>query len=89
MKINELTPIYIDIVPDNLEEGKLYISFKYNIVTHLCACGCKNEVVTPLNNIGWKLTNMFDKISLTPSIGNFNFPCKSHYYIRDNKIIWL
>lgn len=28
-------------------------------------------------------------VTLTPSIGNSNFPCKSHYYITDSKIIWL
>jgi|GEM_PF-1510907 hypothetical protein len=28
-------------------------------------------------------------ITLTPSIGNYNFTCKSHYMIIDSKIIWL
>lgn len=27
-------------------------------------------------------------VTLLPSIGNYNFSCKSHYYITDSKIIW-
>ena len=33
---------------------------------------------------------MFDgkTVSLEPSIGNWSFPCQSHYYIRKNRIKW-
>jgi hypothetical protein len=29
-----------------------------------------------------------DSVSLDPSIGNFNLPCQSHYWIRDGKVVW-
>ena len=27
-------------------------------------------------------------VSLHPSIGNWGFPCRSHYWIRNNKVQW-
>ncbi|MDE5759047.1 MAG: hypothetical protein K2H85_10620 [Allobaculum sp.] len=66
----------------------MYISLLYGIATHLCACGCRNKIVTPLSKNGWTLT--YDgKISLSPSIGNYEIPCKSHYFITNNKIEWV
>lgn len=77
---------FVDFIPENLEPGILYISLEYKTVVHSCACGCGNRVVTPLSPTDWKLT--FDGISITlyPSIGNWNFNCKSHYWIKNNKI---
>jgi hypothetical protein len=27
-------------------------------------------------------------VSMAPSIGNWNHPCRSHYVIRDNQVLW-
>lgn len=43
-------------------------------------------VVTPLSLTDWKLTFNGKAVKLHPYIGNWNFKCKSHYWIRDNKI---
>jgi len=59
---------------------------KYATAIHRCCCGCGNEVVTPLSPVGWFLTFDGDSISLDPSIGNWNFPCRSHYWITRNKV---
>lgn len=86
--MNSLVPEFVEFLPMNLEEGKLYISMKYCTAVHLCACGCGERVVTPLQPNGWKLS--FDGVvTLRPSIGNFEYPCMSHYFITDNKIQWL
>ncbi|MFV0387698.1 MAG: DUF6527 family protein [Pyrinomonadaceae bacterium] len=79
---------FVEFFPDALEDDVLYVSFTYATVNHKCACGCGNEVVTPLSPTDWKLT--FDGVSITlyPSIGNWNFDCRSHYWIRDNKVVW-
>ncbi|MFE6826932.1 DUF6527 family protein [Streptomyces sp. NPDC057690] len=66
----------------------MYISIRYALVTHLCCCGCGYEVVTPLAPREWKLTFDGVAISLHPSIGNWSFPCKSHYWIRSNTVAW-
>ena len=93
--LKEITPYFVENIPKNKVEGILYISLKHKVAVHLCACGCKENVVTPLDKEhGWILShkeNMLDgkKITLRPSIGNFNIRCKSHYYITNNKIEWL
>lgn len=58
-----------------------------------CACGCGSEVVTPIHPTRWKLTFAGKSISLYPSIGNWDFMCGSHYWIKRNwikrnKVVW-
>ena len=77
---------FVEFIPENVEEGILYISIEYCTAIHKCVCGCGNEVVTPLSPTDWKLTFNGKSISLHPSIGNWNFGCQSHYWIRNNKI---
>jgi Family of unknown function (DUF6527) len=79
---------FLEIIPDKIDNGTLYISLKYNTVVHKCCCGCGREVVTPLSPKDWKLIFDGESISLYPSIGNWNYPCKSHYWITENKIRW-
>jgi len=83
-----LRPQFVEFVPGTLEGGVLYISCKYKTASHLCCCGCGNKVVTPLNPSGWKLTEQRGAVTLYPSIGNWNFPCESHYWIQENRIEW-
>ena len=77
---------FVEFIPDVLEEGILYISIEYCTAIHKCICGCGNEVVTPLSPTDWEITFDGKSISLNPSIGNWNFECKSHYWITKNKI---
>ncbi len=79
---------FVRSIPNELEERKLYISMDYATVAHKCCCGCSMEVVTPLSPTDWKLTYDGVSISLDPSIGNWSFKCKSHYYIDNNTIRW-
>ncbi|MDN3675106.1 DUF6527 family protein [Flavobacterium branchiarum] len=79
---------FIEFVPDVLEDGVLYISVEYCSAIHKCVCGCGNQVVTPLSPTDWQLTFDGKNVSLSPSIGNWNFDCKSHYWIRKNKIVF-
>lgn len=87
LKIKSIKPEYVDHLPDQLTEGVLYISEKFETTGHLCCCGCGEEVMNPLNKANWKLKKSGDKVSLYPSIGNWKYPCKSHYWIRNNQII--
>jgi hypothetical protein len=45
-------------------------------------------VVTPLSPTGWKLKVDGEYVSLYPSIGNWGFPCRSHYWIKRNVVHW-
>ena len=77
---------FVEYIPDLIEEGTLYISMEYSTAIHKCICGCGNEVVTPISPTDWQLTFDGESVSLSPSIGNWNFPCKTHFWIINNKI---
>lgn len=79
---------FVEYVPDDLAEGVLYVSISYAVAAHRCACGCGQEVVTPLSPTDWKIIFDGESVSLDPSIGNWSFPCRSHYFIRNGKVQW-
>lgn len=80
---------YIKYIPrlNEMEDLTLYISREFSTASHKCICGCGEEVVTPLGKGFWTLKDLNNRVSLSPSIGNWNFPCQSHYFIKNNKII--
>ena len=84
----KLTHRFVEFVPEVLEKNVLYVSLTYGTVSHQCCCGCGREVVTPLTPTDWKLTFDGETVSLYPSIGNWNFPCQSHYWIDRNQVEW-
>ncbi|EPG6291769.1 DUF6527 family protein [Enterobacter cloacae] len=88
IKIDHITPIFVEFIPDDVEPGKLYISETYQTAIHKCCCGCGEEVVTPLSPVDWKIKKDIHGVSLHPSIGNWNYKCRSHYIISNNKVIW-
>ena len=47
---------FVDSIPEELEDGVLYVSVPFGTVVHKCACGCGEEVVTPLGPAEWRLT---------------------------------
>ena len=88
MKVNVIEVKFVEFIPGQLEEGTLYISRRYSTASHLCCCGCGSKVVTPFNKAKWHLIEHDDSVSLRPSIGNWSFPCRSHYWIDDNRVYW-
>lgn len=83
-----LEPVFVDSIPKAPQEGKLYISKKYSTVVHKCCCGCGQKVITPLGPTDWSLRERSGRVSLWPSIGNWSFPCRSHYWIIENQVQW-
>ncbi|MNF65433.1 hypothetical protein D3C84_471930 [compost metagenome] len=88
MKSQTITPVFVEFIPEKVEAGKLYISEQYETAIHACCCGCGEEVVTPLRPDRWRLIKRGNLVSLSPSIGNWEYACQSHYFIRDNQIVW-
>lgn len=84
----KLSHEFVEFIPDHIEPGSLMISLKFNTAIHKCPCGCGQEVVTPLSPAQWQLIYNGESVSLKPSIGNWSFDCKSHYWIRNNQIEW-
>ena len=87
LKKKKLKHLFVDSIPATLQEGVIYVCLKHNIVSHLCACGCGQRIDTPLDPSEWKLTYDGKTISLYPSIGNWDIPCRTHYFISGDMII--
>jgi hypothetical protein len=83
-----LTHKFVEFIPRELEANTIYVSIAYATAIHSCCCGCGNRVVTPISPTDWKFIFDGRSISLEPSIGNWSFPCRSHYWIRNNRVVW-
>lgn len=88
MRSTNLSHQFVETFPDRLDPGILYISMEYASVSHLCCCGCGAEIVTPLSPTDWKLSYDGVAVSLFPSIGSWSLKCRSHYFVRDNQVVW-
>ena len=80
--------VEVEYLPDDLVEGRLYFSREYSIAAHKCACGCGSAVYTPIKAGEWQLSIEPRGATLFPSIGNWNLPCRSHYWLRGGRIQW-
>lgn len=76
----------VKYIPAKLDPGILYVSKEFGAAAHLCACGCGTTVRTPLDR--WSLTETKNGPTLDPSIGNWQEPCQSHYWIERGEIRW-
>ena len=87
-QVSRIEHQFVDLIPETISEGVLYVSMTYATAIHKCCCGCGNKVVTPLDPNHWMLTFDGQSISLSPSIGNWNYPCRSHYWICRSNVKW-
>jgi hypothetical protein len=78
----------VEFIPKERETGVLYVSIPYATAVHDCFCGCATKVVTPISPVGWQLTFDGENVSLWPSIGNWSFACRSHYFIKKGAVVW-
>jgi hypothetical protein len=88
MKRTRVTHAFVHFIPEALEEGTVYVSIEFATSVHKCCCGCGREVVTPLGPTDWELRFDGKTISLYPSVGSWALPCRSHYWIRRDRVIW-
>lgn len=88
MKTQFTRPKYVEHLPEQLEEGVLYISEEFALTAHKCCCGCGEDVYNKLGPAKWRLTKLPDgSVSLDPSVGNWKYACRSHYFIQKNRVI--
>ena len=78
---------FVRVIPETLAPGQLYVAMDYGMAVHSCACGCGAEVTTPLGPTDWSMLYDGETITLHPSVGNWNLPCRSHYVIRRGQVI--
>lgn len=78
----------VHYIPAVLEPRVLYISEEFGIAMHLCPCGCGCKVKTPLGPTEWSVEETAEGPTVRPSIGNWQQPCKSHYFIHRGEVVW-
>ncbi len=78
----------VHFMPKDLEPGVLYFSNEFGTAAHLCPCGCGSKVRTPIGPTEWFIEESNEGPSLFPSIGNWQLPCRSHYWISKGKVDW-
>jgi hypothetical protein len=78
----------VHYMPRDLEPGVLYVSEEFKTAAHLCACGCRAKIRTPLGPTEWKVKGDTEGPSLWPSVGNWQRGCRSHYVIARGDVVW-
>ena len=76
-----------ETIPEDIDEGILYVSLTYWTTAHKCGCGCGQRVVLRLSPKHWAITLNGESVSMYPSVGNWQLPCRSHYWIEDGRIL--
>src|SRR5262249_11269761 len=71
-----------------LKPGVLYVSEEFDIAMHLCGCGCGSKIRTPLGPTEWAVEETDSGPSLSPSVGNWQQACQSHYWINRGEVRW-
>jgi hypothetical protein len=88
VKTQTVIPEYVEQLPKQMREGVLYICEEFDLTAHKCCCGCGEDVFNKLSPARWRLIKQADgSVSLDPSIGNWKYACRSHYYIRNSRVI--
>ncbi|GGD84553.1 hypothetical protein GCM10011515_00350 [Tsuneonella deserti] len=79
---------FVKAFPDKLDEGILYVSVEFSTAAHRCFCGCGSEVYTRFSPRDWSMKFNGEVVSINPSIGNWSFPCQSHYILDGGRVHW-
>ena len=79
---------HVEAMPHTLQPGILYVSLEFETAHHLCACGCGQKIRTPLSPAEWQVEETPQGVTLHPSIGNWQLPCRSHYLIHKGQVVW-
>lgn len=87
-RISRFEVEHVHFMPKELRPGVLYVSQEFSTAAHLCACGCGSKVRTPLGPTAWSVEETRKGPTLDPSVGNWQKPCRSHYWIIRGEVIW-
>lgn len=76
-----------------LEDGVFYVVDNSPYVEYNCPCGCGGVVILPTKKHqdgydGWGFKEQNGKVTLSPSVYSTGFSCRSHYFVRENRIEW-
>jgi len=74
-------------IPEQLEDGVIYVSDEYEIAALKCACGCGHKVTLLLGD-GHDVRNLGGHADVSPSIGVWDAPCRSHFFVKHGNVRW-
>jgi len=94
-QFNEI--IEVNRIPDEgISYGNLVVVKNNNTPKWLkfkCPCGCGNEYALTLmknHKPHWRiLYNENDSLSVCPSVNISSLDCGAHFWIRDNRVLWV
>ncbi|MDY0885383.1 DUF6527 family protein [Dongia soli] len=75
----------VERIPNQLREGVVYHSEEFELAALLCVCGCGHRI-TLLVPDSHQVTSSNRLATIRPSIGVFDAPCKSHFFITAGKV---
>ena len=90
-RTNTVKPVFVESIPvdlSDLKEGILLVCMKYSTLVHRCPCGCGGLSEIGLHPATRIMIYDGQNISVEPSIGVNALPCRSHYWIKNNRIVW-
>ena len=77
----------VERIPTDLEDGVVYVSEEYEIAALKCACGCGHKVTLLLGD-GHQVRELNGGADISPSIGVWDAPCRSHFCIKRGELVW-
>lgn len=77
----------VERLPSVLARGIVYVSEEYEMAALSCACGCGHRVNLLLGD-GHQVVARNGIPTVEPSIGVWDAPCRSHFWIRDGEVVW-
>lgn len=77
----------VDRIPSELADEVIYVSEEYEIAALKCACGCGHSVTLLLGD-GHQVVDRDGAADVSPSIGVWDAPCRSHFLIKNGKVVW-
>ncbi|WP_394351957.1 DUF6527 family protein [Rhodocytophaga rosea] len=87
--------VVIDEEPEKVKASFIYLIGNHNnfwLASLQCPCGCQETIhlnLLPGDSSQWKLKRHFNgDVTLFPSIWKSK-GCKSHFFIRKCKIVWV
>jgi hypothetical protein len=87
-------PVHVEDLPDALSPGSVYLAGEGEnlwAAAMLCPCGCGEVIelnLLPQVRPRWAVDEHVDgKLTLTPSVWRQK-GCRSHFILRDGRIIW-
>ena len=88
-KAQEIRPRFVESIPPGRPPaGEFLISIKYGMGVLRCPCGCGNTMDVNIEPHRWSIKWDGEHISVCPSISSDWMGCRSHYWVRRNRIVW-